>query len=446
MRKPDLHNDSIKSLFYFYLSSSIIGMVIRSIHSFLDGIFVGNGVSEEALAAVNMSLPVITAFTSIALLFAAGGATNASIELGKGDEKKAQNFFMSSMITMVGSVVIIQLMYFLFRDSVISLLGANEVLYPLVKSYGSTMMAFAPIMAISIGLTVFVRNDGNPQLVMKSNVVGAITNAALNALFIFVFKMGLFGAALGTGLAQFMSSGILLTHFKGENSKLKLSFKEFGYSIRNMSRVVKVGFPNWIGEVAFGVVWIVLVRAIMAAKGELGVSAFSITFYVCNIGYSVMYGVSHAVQPIISFNFGAKSLDRVKQAYRLGLGDALKIGALFLAITVVFAQPIVRLFGADSQELINLAVQTNRYIALTYLFVAYNMSGSTLFQSMGDGTTSLIIQLLRGFILPIILITVLPNYLGFLGIMLVFPLTEVTASIFTAIFMKKRQKVIKGIF
>lgn len=446
MRKPDLHKDSIKSLFYFYLSSSIIGMIIRSVHGFLDGIFVGNGVGEEALAAVNMSLPLITAFTSVAFLFAAGGATNVSIELGKGDEKKAQNYFMSSMITMVAAVVFIQILFFVFRDSVINLLGANEVLYDLVKSYGSTMMAFAPIMAISLSLTIFVRNDGNPQLVMKSNVIGAIANAALNALFIFGFKMGLFGAALGTGLAQFVSTGILLTHFRCEECKLKLSFKEFRYSIKNMANVIKVGLPNWIGEVAFGVVWIVLVRSIMAAKGELGVSAFSITFYVCNIGYSVMYGVGQAVQPIISFNYGAKSLGRVKQAFRLGLGDALKIGAVFLLITVGLAHPIVRLFGADSQELINLAVQTNRYIALTYLFVAYNMSGSTLFQSMGDGKTSLFIQLLRGFVLPITLILVLPHYIGFLGIMLVFPLTEVTTSIFTAIFMKRRQNVIKGIF
>lgn len=446
MRKPDLHNDSIKSLFYFYLSSSIIGMIIRSIHSFLDGIFVGNGVSEQALAAVNMSLPLITAFTSIAFLFAAGGATNVSIELGRGNQKKAQNYFISSMITMLITVVFVQILFFVFRDAVINLLGANEVLYDLVKSYGSTIMAFAPIMSISLCLTIFVRNDGNPQLVMKSNVIGAIANASLNALFIFVFKMGLFGAALGTGLAQFVSTGILLTHFRCSECKLKLSFKEFAYSIKNMTNVIKVGFPSWIGEVAFGVVWVVLVRAIMASKGDLGVSAFSITFYVCNIGYSVMYGVSHAVQPIISFNYGAKSLDRVKKAFRLGLSDALKIGAVFLAVTVGFAHPIVRLFGADSQELINLAVQTNRYIALTYLFVAYNMSGSTLFQSIGDGTTSLIIQLVRGFVMPIILILVLPEYLGFLGIMLVFPITEITTSLFTAVFMKRRQDVIEGVF
>ena len=442
MRKPNLHKDSIKSLFYFYLSSSIIGMVIRSLHNFLDGVFVGNGVSEEALAAVNMSLPLITSFTAISFLFAAGGATYVSIELGRDNPKKAQNYFVSSMLSMLSIVVIIQAIFFTNRSAIIRLMGANDTIYNLIYTYGSTIMAFAPLMAISLALSIFVRNDGNPKLVMQSNVIGAIANAAMNALFIFVFGWGLFGAALGTGLAQIISSGILLKHFIKNEGALHIDLQGYRYSLSNMKRVIIVGFPNWIGEIAFGIIWLVLNRVIMSINGEIGVSAFSITFYVCNMGYAVMYGVAQAIQPIISFNFGAKHDDRVKEAYKLGLYDSLKIGGIFLVITVVFAEPIVKLFGADSKELIQLAVSTNRYVAMTFLFVAYNIVGSTFFQSIGDGTSSLILQLLRGFFLTLLFILVLPKFLGFLGIMLAFPLTELFGAFITWVFMKTRQKVI----
>ncbi len=445
MKKPDLLNDSIKKLFYFYLSSSIIGMIIRSLHNFLDGIFVGNGVSEEALAAVNMTMPLIASFTSVALLFASGGATYVSIELGRGNKDKAQNYFIGSMITMLASVFIIQTLFFLFKDGIIAILGANDVLRPLVDEYGTVMMAFAPMMALNIALSIFVRNDGNPKLVMQSNVLGAIINATLNALFIFGFGLGLFGAALGTGLAQFVTAGILVLHFTKKTGYLHISFKSFKYSLINMGKAMQVGLPSWIGEIAFGIVWLIMNRVIMDIKGEIGVSAFSITFYVCNFGYAVMYGVAQAIQPIISFNFGAHRYDRVKEAFRLGLFDAFKIGGFFMFISIIFAYPIVKLFGADSEELISLAVSTNRYIAFTYLFVAYNAITSTFFQSIGDGKTSLIIQVLRGFLLTLFFILILPKFLGFLGIMLAYPLSEITGSILSAFLMKTKQKVIKGI-
>lgn len=441
MKNPNLHKDSIKSLFYFYLSSSIIGMIIRSLHNFLDGVFVGNGVSEEALAAVNMSLPLMTSFTAISFLFSVGGATYVSIELGRGNPKKAQNYFISSMFSMLAVVIVIQTIFFTNRPTIIRLLGANDTIYDLIYTYGSTIMVFAPLMAISLALSIFVRNDGNPKLVMQSNVIGAIANAAMNGLFIFGFNWGLFGAALGTGLAQIVSTGILLRHFMKKDGNLHINLKGYRYSLSNMKRVMQVGFPNWIGEIAFGIIWLVLNRVIMNINGEIGVSAFSITFYVCNMGYAVMYGVAQAIQPIISFNFGATHYDRVKEAYKLGLYDALKIGGVFLIITVVFAEPIVKLFGADSRELIQLAVSTNRYVALTFLFVAYNIVGSTFFQSIGDGTTSLILQLIRGFFLTLFFILVLPKFLGFLGIMLAFPLTELISALITWTFMKTRQKV-----
>jgi len=442
MKKRDLKNDSIKSLFYFYLSSAIIGMLIRSVHGFVDGVFVGNGVSEQALAAVNMSLPLVTAIVSIAILFGVGGATNVSIQFGKGNKDRGQNIFITSLLTMFILVGCIQILYFIYYEQIIYALGANDMLFELMKPYCNTIVAFAPAFALNVSLTVFVRNDSNPKLVMYAQLVGAVANIALNALFIFGMKMGLLGAALGTGIAHVVAILILCIHFINKHGSLKLRFKQYRYSLQELKSILGLGFPSFIAESAFGIVWVTLNLVIINLKGDLGVSAFGITFYVCSMGYSILFGVSQAMQPIISFNFGAKSFDRVKKSFRLGIINAISFGLLFSIFCFAFATPLVKLFGAHNEELIYLAVKANRIMSLSYIFVAYNIVVSTFFQSIGNGKASLVIQVLRGFVFNMILILLLPKIFGFAGVLFAFPIGEVISAIICVILMKKRQKVI----
>ena len=445
-RDIDLRNDPIKKLFYHYLFASVTGMLVKSIHGLLDGIFVGNGVADVALGAVNIVMPVFSLFMGAIMMIGVGGSTLVSMKFGEDKEQEAKNVFVQSLILMIIVGVIAQILFLLNPENICRFLGANDAIIGYTVEYGTYIMYFAPFFALGIGLNVFVRNDANPRTSMYSMIISAVVNATLNYIFIFPMKMGLMGAAVATGIAQIVSCIILFTHFTRKKGKLRLRTSNFKFSLNDFIRTCQIGFPSFLGEISFGVVSLAFNRVLMGIGGELAVSAFSIMMYVTNLTYMVFFGIGQAVQPIISFNYGAKQYDRVYKSFHMAVKTGVILGIIFTVVGLIFVEDIVKLFNRDNAKLIEMAVVVNRFLFYTFALAAYNICISTFFQSTGNAKISSSLTFLRSFVIELSLLFILTNIYGLFGAWLVYPLSEIIALAIGLYFMKYKQTVIPKIY
>lgn len=442
----DLRNDPINKLFYHYLFSAVTGMLMKSIHVVLDGIFVSNGVGPGALAAVNIIMPLFSMFMAIAMMIGAGGSTLASMKFGEEKDDVAQNIFTQSIIMMFVIGIIAIAAFLVNPEAICRFLGANDAIIDYTIEYGRYIAYFGPFFTLGICLSVFVRNDANPKTSMYSMVTSAVVNIILNYIFIMIMKMGLKGAAIATGISQIVSCIILSTHFIKRKGKLKFIGSNFKIQKNELLRTFQIGFPSFLGEISFGIVSLVFNRVLMSISGELAVSAFSIMMYVTALMYMVFFGIGQAMQPIISFSYGANKYDRVYGCFHLAVKTGFLLGIFFTVSGLIFVEEIVMLFNRENAELIEMAITANRLLFYVFPFAAYNICVSTFFQATGNAKVSTAISILRGFILNICLIFVLSNFFGLYGVWLVYPVAEVVSMLISIYLMKASQDIISKAF
>ncbi len=434
----DLKNDPIKKLFSYYLFSSVLGIVIKSIHIMLDGIFVSNGVGAEALAAISIYSPILIATIAVTSCIGMGGSTLASIRFGEGNEKSAQNIFIVSIFLTFLAGLFFSILFLASPTFISKLLGANETIIHMTIEYGKQMSYFLPFYTLFTGLAIFIRNDKNPTLSMIAMIVSAIINIILNYIFIFIYDMGLSGAAIATGISQIAGLAILTLHFVRKSGFFKLNFR--GFSIKNgeTKRVINIGLPTFISEFSYAVVSILFNIIIINIGGELAVSAFTIMIYVTTLLYNIYYGMGHGMQPIISYNYGSKNTDRVYESFHLAILSGFISAIVISIICSIFIKEIVMLFNRDNLELIEMAIEANRYVFYSMPFVAYNILVSIFFQSVGKSREASSIMTLRGVVFLFILVILLSKTLGLFGIWLVYPISEVLSFGVCIFFMKKQ--------
>ncbi|MEG0387749.1 MAG: MATE family efflux transporter, partial [Niameybacter sp.] len=286
--------------FFKYAIPSALAMFISSLYTVIDGIFVGQGVGDMALAAVNIVLPFTVILFGLASMFAIGGGSQVSKYIGAGDGDKAVNIFRQVFKFLIILSGIISLVCILFTKQIVGMLGATETLSGLAAEYLRFYAIFCIPNLIGIVLSSFVRNDGRPKLAMISTIMGAITNIILDYLFIFQFGLGIKGAAIATGLGQIVTVAVLVPHFMGK--KGYLSFGNIKLNFEELKTFSKIGFPSFFAQASYSV--IVLIHNVMLIKymGETGISAYSIINYITTNTYMVLYGLTLGAQPLISYN------------------------------------------------------------------------------------------------------------------------------------------------
>ncbi len=444
--KTDLGNDKIKSLLSYYLYASVVGMVIKSIHLVLDGIFLGNKVGANALASVNIIMPVFSFFMAVAIMIGVGSSTLIAIKLGENKREEAQEIFIQSMIVIIISSIISQVVFLYNTESICRWLGANDAVIEGTVTYGTVLVWFSVVAVIGMSLSVLIRNDGNPKLSMYGVVLSALTNIVLNYIFIYPMDMGLFGAGLATGIAQLVNLLVVLLHFVFKQGALRIVFAKPTINKRNLIRTIQIGIPSFVGEISFGIVDLMFNRVLMGIGGEVSVAAFSIIMYIKSLAYMVFRGIEQAMQPIISFNYGAFKYDRVYETYRLAIKISV-ISALTMSIFgIAFANQSVMLFNQSNIEMINLAAEGVRYIFITMVFAACNTCISGYFQAIGYAKISTIVTLSRSVLCEFFMLLLLSRLWGVTGVWLAFPVSEVLFFLVGVYLMKTKQKVIARIY
>ncbi len=434
--KYDLKNDTIGKLFSHYFFMSTAGLMVLSVHIILDGIFIGHGIGSNGLAAINIAGVVFPFLNAVAFTIGFGAAAAISVEFGESRSEKANAIFNQAFVLSVIISIIYTILSVLFIDKIVFLLGSNKVLFQGVKDY---LLIFSLFSFFYVSVIIFessVRNDGQPLKSMISLILGAVTNAVLDYVFIFIFHWGLKGAAFATGIAQMVSFVYLIFHFLMH--KGQLFFCIYKLDKEDIKRILKNGLPNFISQISITLVIIAGNWIVINMIGEIGVAAFSILLYVNEFMILGFAGIAEALQPLVSFNYGAKQYDRVKTVVRLSIYVSLIIGLVMLLFSVLRPDMIIKLFN-DEKNLIDLASHAMRLFFLGILFTGINMIYAAYFQAVEKSKSSIIIQMLRGFVFVALALLILPELMGQNGLWISVPVAEFLTFIVTILLVKSNK-------
>lgn len=430
-----LREQPIRKVFFKYLIPSTLGLLLLSINIVIDGIFIGHGVGADGLAAVNIAVPIYSFFYGISLWVGIGGATLYSMHIGQGETTKAKRIFTLSFATAIGATIIVSIVSLIFMEPMAYFFGANDVIIDYVLDYMFVLLVFGIVFVLESMLSVFIRNDGNPMLAMTSLIIAAVGNVILNYLFIFVFGWGVKGAAYATVLATFIAFLVMLAHFFRKASTL--SFVRFRWEKLSLRHIVTVGFPSFISEVAIALVTFGYNVSFMKIAGEMGVAAFSIVNYLHAMAALMFIGLGSALQPLVSFYYGAKLYERMRASLRMAVISALVIGIASFLIGLFFAGPLTLLFNATEVTLYNMTVNGIHLFFINYLFLGINVVYATYYQSIGQVKLSLIITVARSIVFVVLFLLVLPFLFGATGIWLAVPLAE-AFTVILVLYVRKR--------
>jgi len=426
-KEYDLRTDPVPKLFLHYSLLSIAGLSAMSINIMLDGIFIGRFVGSMGLAAINLVLPVFPILLAIGMCFGYGAAALAGISFGRGDNKEANEIFNQAFWGVLIVSVLATVLMETFAEPIVTALGATALLRDGVSIYFRTFTFFAGFFCLTLFFEPMVRNDGSPRKVMLSLILGACTNACLDALFIVGLGMGLFGAALATGLAQVASCAYLLSHYGAGHGKLR--FARVSLSFSRIITVFRTGCPALATQICQALFIIIYNHAVLQYMGELGVAAVGVILYMNELVMLCNYGFGEALQPIASFNLGAAAHDRMRKTFYTAAGAALAVAG-FLTIFIQWIPGFFVGFFTREAELTALAVEGMRIYYGALLVQSFNMVVIYYLGAVRRPLESTVLALIRNLGSFLAAIAILPGLLGKLGVWLAIPAAELLSFLF----------------
>lgn len=325
-------------------------------------------------------------------------------------------------------------------EPVINFLGGGGNLYPYVKDYLSVIILFCVCYMTGYALEIYIKVDGNPVYPTLCVITGGVVNILLDYIFVVIFHWGIKGAAFATGLSQVTTTSLLFYYIFFRTKRIK--FVKIKYSILNLLKIMKVGFAEFLAEVSTGISIFVFNLVILKNLGEKGVSAFGIIGYISSFITMTMIGFNQGVQPILSFNLGAKEHKKIFEIIKNSFFILGVLGVFFYTLINIFSANIVSIFLNDIED-INLTKKALTTYSFAYLICGFNIFSAGYFTAVDMVKISTIITMLRGILLLVLFILILPIFLGTTGIWITMFVTEEITLIFSYIFMKKYNPLLK---
>ncbi|MDE7153746.1 MAG: MATE family efflux transporter [Muribaculaceae bacterium] len=435
----DLGSDRIPHLFRRYLVPTLLGMLAICAVTATDGIFVGRGIGDDALAAVNICIAPTMVMMGIFLMLGVGSSVVASIHLASGNVKAARLNITQAIICATSVTSVFLLLTLSSIDRTGHLLGSSDALLPLVREYMPWVFVCCLFQGWSgIGLFI-VRLDGSPKYAMWCNVIPGLMNIILDYIFIFPLDMGLRGAAVATCISC-AAGGFMALYYLGFLAgslrfiRIKLSRKSMLLSLRNLGYQCKIGVSALLGEATMGVLMLTGNLVFMHYLGEEGVGAFSIACYYCPFAFMVGNAIAQSAQPIISFNYGKENFKRVGSTEKLAIYSALICGAFVTTLFILFPDELVSLFLDPHLHTAQIAIAGFPKFSVAFIFFIFNLTAIGYFQSVEKVIPSVVFALCRGLLFLVPAFVVLPMIWSDDGIWLALGVSELLTSLFIAIY------------
>lgn len=427
---------SICRQFTKYVSFSIFSMLGLSLYVLADTFFIARGIGSDGLTALNLVLPIYSLMNGLGLLLGMGGATRYAIFLSEGRTREGTVIFSMTAVTAVLLGVLFLSAGLAICGPLIKILGADAAVFPLAESYLKVIFSFSPGFLLNNVMVCFIRNDKAPNLSMAAMLTASASNIFLDYLFIFPFGMGMFGAALATGLAPLFSLCVLSSHFLRNKNRFRMTGK--GWNTGGLLRVFSLGLPAFLTEISSGLVILVFNRILLGISGNTGVAAYGIIANLALIGTAIFTGIGQGLQPLASNSFGTGDFKKAKRFLYLALVLASVLGICFYLCGVMFPTEIASVFNREAQaELENIAVNGIRLYFLAFLCMGANIVLSSFFSAVSFPKQAFAISAARGFLAVLPLALILPKLLGLNGVWLVIPISELVTLLVGAMCWRK---------
>ncbi len=443
----DLGTQNIPQLFRRILLPTVFGMLFTVVFIITDGIFVGRGIGSEALAAVNIVAPLFMTTIGVGLMFGMGGSVVASIHLSGGKLRAARiNITQAAMATTVVMMVWIGLLI-AFPTTALRALGSSEVLLPRAMEYFGLYAPFLVANALMASLGFFVRLSGAVRYSMLCSILAAVINIILDYIFIFPLGLGLWGAALATGIGTCVGALMMIVYLLNPKHTLhftpiKLSYRSLRLTLRNVGYMCRVGSSSLLGELAIALMVICGNFVFVHQLGESGVAAFSIACYLFPIIFILNNAIAQSAQPIMSYNYGCGDMQRSGSAFRLALCTAIGLAGVAVVGMWLFSGELASMFIPTSDPAHAIAQRGLPLFSLGFVPFAANIILIGYFQSVEQTGRALRITAMRGLVFLVASFYCVPLLFGGgVGAWLAVPVSEfLTILTILAVWLFSRRK------
>lgn len=414
---------------------TIAMMIFTSIYGVVDGVFVSNCVGSDAFAAVNLIMPIIMILGSVGFMIGTGGSAIVSKTLGEGKKEKANEYFSMLVYLCVVSGVILSVIGIIFTGPIAVLLGAKGSIAKDCVTYGRTVFFMLTGLFLQNAFQSFLVVAEKPKLGLFVTVLAGFTNMFLDFLFVYVLRFGVFGAALATGISQFVGSVIPIIYFaSGKNNVLKLTKCRFNKDI-----IIKTcinGSSEMVTNMSMSLVNILYNMQLMKYIGTNGVVAYGIIMYVGFIFVGTYMGYAVGSAPVISYHYGAGNKDELKNLFKRSLTIIIVSSVVMTFIAEIIAGYLAGIFVSYDNNLLELTTEAIRIYAVSYLISGVNIFASSFFTALNNG----VISFMRMFVFQIVMILLLPVVLGISGIWTAVIAAEVLSVVISVMFLVKNRK------
>ena len=441
-----LGSEPVSSLLRRFAIPSVIAMLVSALYNMVDQLFIGHSIGVLGNAATNVAFPLSMVCTSIGLLCGIGGAANFNLCMGRREPEHAKSYVVSaiSMLAILGVILCVAVQ--LFLRPMMLLFGATPDVIDYACTYTRITSIGFPFLIVTIGGSNLIRADGSPKFSMLCNLVGAIVNTILDPLFIFVFHMGMAGAALATITGQILSFALVVFYLRGFKT-LPLSLSDLKPNMACWARIAALGATPAFNQVAMMVVQIVMNNTLTyygsnsVYGSDIPLACAGIISKVNMLFFSFVIGISQGLQPIVSFNFGAQKYDRVKDAYKKAVFAATAISIVAFLCFQFFPRQIIGIFGSGSKEYLHFA---ERYFRIFLFFTFLNgiqPVSSNFFTSIGAPKKGIFLSLTRQIIFLLPLLLIFPYFFGIDGVMYTAPIADLAAASVSIVMVVREFKI-----
>lgn len=390
---------------------AITAQVINALYNIVDRMYIGNipVIGKDALTGVGVAFPLIIIITAFSALVGMGGAPLAAIKMGEQDHEGAEKILGNCVTLLLGVGITLTIVISICKDPLLLAFGASEETLAYASSYLGIYLIGTVFVQISVGLNAFISTQGMALMSMITVIIGAVLNILLDPIFIFVFNMGVPGAALATILSQGVSAIWVFAFLLSKHSRLRIKKQNLLLQRKVVFAALGLGLSPFIMQSTESLVIVSLNTSLKQYGGDLAVCAMTIMSSVMQFVMLPLTGLTQGAQPIISFNFGARNTERVKNTFRLLLICCLSYTVLFWAAVMIFPGIFIRIFNQDP-KLIQAAVwQIRLYFGSIFMFGAQIACQQT-FVALGQAKKSMLLALLRKVVLLVPLIYILPHF------------------------------------
>ena len=441
-----LGSEPVSSLLRRFAIPSVIAMLVSALYNMVDQLFIGHSIGVLGNAATNVAFPLSMVCTSIGLLCGIGGAANFNLCMGRREPEHAKSYVGSaiSMLAILGVILCVAVQ--LFLHPMMLLFGATPDVIDYACTYTRITSIGFPFLIVTIGGSNLIRADGSPKFSMLCNLIGAIVNTILDPLFIFVFHMGMAGAALATITGQILSFALVVFYLRGFKT-LPLSLSDLKPNMACWARIAALGATPAFNQVAMMVVQIVMNNTLTyygsnsVYGSDIPLACAGIISKVNMLFFSFVIGISQGLQPIVSFNFGAQKYDRVKDAYKKAVFAATAISIVAFLCFQFFPRQIIGIFGSGSKEYLHFA---ERYFRIFLFFTFLNgiqPVSSNFFTSIGAPKKGIFLSLTRQIIFLLPLLLIFPYFFGIDGVMYTAPIADLAAASVSIVMVVREFKI-----